>query len=160
MHNRLLAAFNGFKGTVDQFFPALGQYLYPHIIRDQSAFDQLTQKIVFNLAGSRKAYFDLLKAKLDQILKHLDLFLHDHRINQCLVSVTKVYAAPDRCPGDLLVWPLTFRVVNHRIFFVTFVIQHFSTLLTYSLIYKKTAHQSDGLSKTSVSGITRRDRFQ
>ena len=122
MNDRLTAAFDGFEGTLDQFFSALCQNLYADIIRNHLAFDQLTQKIIFDLARCRESDFDFLKAELYKVIKHFYFFFYDHWIDQCLVTVPKVNATPDRCLCDLLVRPFSFRIINDRIFFITLII--------------------------------------
>ena len=124
MYNRLFTAFNGFKGAVNQLFPALGQHLYPHVIRYQLTVYQLTQEIELYLARSRKADFDLLKAQLYQVLEHLNFFFHNHGIDQRLVSIPQVNAAPHRRLLNLLPRPFSFRVINYRILPVSLIIQH------------------------------------
>ena len=122
MNDCLTTAFDRFKGSFDQLFSTLCQDLYADIIRDHFALDQLTQEIIFDLACCRESDFDLLKSKLYKIIKHFYFFFYDHWIDQCLITVSEVNAAPDRCFCDLLVRPFSFRIINDRIFFVTLII--------------------------------------
>ena len=62
MHYRSLNAFQGFKGFLDQVLPALGQYLNCHIIRNQPAVYQLTQKIIFDLGSTGKTNLYFFKS--------------------------------------------------------------------------------------------------
>ena len=122
MHDSLFAALNGFKSTIDQFLTALCQYLYQHIVRYQFSVHKLPQKIVLNLACRRKTNLDLLKSHFHEVLKHLDLFRYDHRINQRLIAVPQIHGTPDRCLFNLKIRPLSLRVIHHRIFLITLVI--------------------------------------
>ena len=122
MHDRLLASFNGLKGTRYQLLTALCQHLDDHIIRNELTVDQLAQKIKFNLAGCRKTDLDLLKAKFDQIIEKFDLLGNHHRIDQRLIAVTQIYAAPDRRFHDLVRRPFSFRILYYRILTIVLVI--------------------------------------
>ena len=124
MHDRLLTAFDRLKSPVNQFFPALGKYLYHHIVRYHSAVYKLAQKIKLNLTRRRKTDLNFFKSEFDQIIKKLDLFLHDHRIDQGLIPVTQGHAAPYGRLCNLFVRPFSFRIVDNRIFLISLIIQH------------------------------------
>ena len=134
MHDSLLTALDGLKRTVDQFLPALGQHLHTDIVRNQSSVHKLSEKIELNLARRRKSDFDLLKSKLDQIEKHFHLLFHDHGIDQRLIPIAQIHAAPDGCLLDFLIWPLPFGIVYHRIFPVSPVVEHLCFSFPYSCI--------------------------
>ena len=122
MHNCLLTTLNCLEGSVNQFFSALGQYLHHYIIGDQPSVHQLTQEIKFNLTGRGETDLDFLKAQLHQKLEHFNLFFYDHGINQRLIAIPKVYAAPDRCLSNFFVRPFPFRVINDRVFTISTVV--------------------------------------
>ena len=122
MHNRLFTSLDRLKCPLHQFLPALGQYLYDHIVRNHLTVDQLPQKIKFYLAGRRKSNLYLLESQLDQIIKEFYLLRYDHRVDQRLITVAQIHAAPDRCFPDLPVWPLSLRIIYHRIFTIVLVI--------------------------------------
>ena len=130
MHNGLLTAFNRLKGAVDQLFPALGQHLNAHIVRDQPSVHQLPEKIKLNLARRGKSDLDLLKSQLDQILEHLHLLFHDHGIDERLISVPQIHAAPHGRLLDLLIGPFSLRIIYHRILPISPVIKHFFSFLS------------------------------
>ena len=124
MYHGLLTAFYRFKRPVNQFFPALGQHLNPHIIGNHFPIHQLSEKVKFNLACRRKSDFYFLEPKLHQILEHFYLFFHNHGIDQSLVSVPQIHTAPYRRFLYFPVGPFPYRISNHRIFTVSFIIQH------------------------------------
>ena len=74
--------------------PALYQHLYPHVVGDQAAFHQLAQKIKLDLGSGREADFNFFKPKLDQHVEKLNLLFYHHGLDQRLVAVPQVYAAP------------------------------------------------------------------
>ena len=63
MHNNLLDPFNGLKGSLDQMLPALHQYLYPHILRNQSPLHQLAEKMGVEMPICQSAYRVLYEAQ-------------------------------------------------------------------------------------------------
>ena len=122
MDDRLLTALDRLESSVDQFFTALRQNLHQHIVRYQFPVHKLPQKVIFDLACRGKTDLDLLEAHLHQILKHLDLFRHDHRIDQSLITVPQIHRTPDRSFSDLEIRPFPLRIVHHRILLITLVI--------------------------------------
>lgn len=88
---------------------ALNQYLNGYIIRNQAAIHQLTQEIILQLRCRREAHLDLLEAQFHQKVEHLHLLRHNHGLNQCLVAVSQIHAAPVRSLLNLLVRPGTLR---------------------------------------------------
>ncbi len=128
MNNRLVTAPDGFKSSLYLLFPALCQHLDANILRYHLPVHKLAQKIIFDLARRRKSYFDLTKAQLNQMLEHLNFFMHYHRINQRLVSIPKIHAAPYRRFPYLFSRPFPFRIIHYRISFIPFIIHHASFL--------------------------------
>ncbi len=85
---------------LDQFLTGLGQYLDGDVRGDVTALDQLTDEVEVRLARGGEADLDLLVAHLDQQREHLHLARGRHRVDQCLVAVSQVHAAPPGCVGD------------------------------------------------------------
>ena len=102
----ILAALDGLKSPVNLLLPALGEDLDINVIRNHVVVDQFAKEIIFNLAGSGETDLDLLEAELQKKAVHLHFFADDHGIDQSLITVSEVDAAPDGCLLDLLVRPL------------------------------------------------------
>ena len=122
MHDGLLETGEALEGTLELLGTALHQHLYGHIIRDHLPLDQLTQEVILDLGCCRKAHLDFLEAQLYKHLEKLDLLLYAHRIHQCLVTITQIDGAPDRCFRDFLIHPGSFRISERRKTSVTLVI--------------------------------------
>ena len=95
MYNSLLDSLKGLEGPVDQMLPALNQHLDKHIVGNQLSVNKLSQKVVFDLGSCRKTDLNFLKAKLHQHIEHLDLLFHNHGLDESLVAVAQIHAAPD-----------------------------------------------------------------
>jgi len=82
--------------AANQRLASLRQHLHGNIRRNAPRFDQFTAKIKIRLRGGGKSHFDFLETQLDQQIEHFVLALRIHRVNQRLISVAQVNAAPDR----------------------------------------------------------------
>ena len=122
VHDRLLTALDGFKGALHKLLSALGQNLHDHVVGNQLPIHELAQKIIFDLACRRETDLDFLKAEFDKIVKKLYFLGHDHGINQRLIAVAQIHAAPDGRFLDLFVHPLSFRVIHHRVSAISLII--------------------------------------
>jgi hypothetical protein len=96
-HVRRICPANRFECLLDDMFSCLGQNLNGHIIGDQILLDKFPAEFIFRVAGCRKTDFDFLEAYPDQFFIEFNLFIKVHGNNQCLISVPKIHAAPDRC---------------------------------------------------------------
>ena len=112
MHDDVFGAADRVEGLADEVFARLHQHLNGHVLRDVSAFDQLTADFIFRLRGGRKADLDLLEAHIAQRFEKFQLFRQIHRIHQRLIAVTEIHAAPDGCFVDHTVRPLAVRQRN------------------------------------------------
>ena len=95
MHNRPGRTLYRLKGSLYDMLPRLSENLDRHILRNHIPLDQGTDEIIFRIRGGRKSHLDLLKPDLCQHPEKLKLFLQIHRLNERLVSVPKIHAAPD-----------------------------------------------------------------
>ena len=91
---------DGIECPPDQLGARLRQHLDGDILGHEIALDQLAHEIEIRLRSGGKANFDLLEAELDQKTEHTALALGPHRLDECLVAVAQIDAAPDRCPLD------------------------------------------------------------
>ena len=112
--NRLFAAADGLKSLLDLVFPALGEDLYEDVIRDHILLDQLSEEIVFDLAGCRESDLDLLESQFHKEAEQIHFLTDHHRVDQSLIAVTKIHADPCGCLLDLFVRPFSLRIIHYR----------------------------------------------
>ena len=105
MHDGLGCAFEAFVGALDQLSSALHQHLNRHIIGYQIFFDELAHEIKIGLAGRRKTDFDFFESHLHQRVKHFALAYWIHGVDQGLVAVAQIDAAPIGGDGYVLIGP-------------------------------------------------------
>src|SRR5690606_37550624 len=98
----------------DQLFARLGEHLDLHVIRDFILIDQETYKVKIRLRGGRETNLDFLETELHQMAEHAQFALMAHRLDQRLVAIAKVNAAPDRRLGDHFRRPLSVRQIDRR----------------------------------------------
>jgi len=67
-----------------------------HIVGDQPLLDDLPDKIKIGLRSRRKSDLDFLEADLDQHVEHAPLARGIHRLDQRLIAIAKIDAAPLR----------------------------------------------------------------
>src|SRR5437763_9901908 len=91
---------DGMECSTDQFGARLREHLDGDIRGHEVALDQLAHEIEIRLRSGGKANFDLLEAELDQKIEHTALALGTHGLDECLVAVAQIDAAPDRGPLD------------------------------------------------------------
>src|SRR5690554_5746062 len=115
MHNRVLRAFQRFKGPRNQFRTALNQHLQRYIIRHIAFLDAPAGEVEIRLGSRWEANLDLLEAHVEQQREHACLAVMAHGINQRLVAVAQIDRAPDRCLFDALRWPRAICNVYKRI---------------------------------------------
>ena len=106
VNDRARRALQRLKGAMDQVFARLCQHLHGHIRRDAALLNQLAAKIEVGLRGGGKANLDLLEAEPHQQIEHAVFALRVHRLNQRLIAVAQVNAAPRRSLVDGLARPL------------------------------------------------------
>ena len=95
MHDGAAAAADGLEGAADEVLARLGQHLDGDVIGDELLVDDRAHEIEIGLRGRGEADLDLLEAQLDQQVEHAALALGPHGIDERLVAVAQVDAAPD-----------------------------------------------------------------
>ena len=95
MDHRLRRSFDRFKGLADDVLPGLGEDLDRDIVRDHVSLDESAKEDILRLRCCGESHLDLLKADLHQHTEILDLLFQTHRLDQGLVAVAQVNAAPD-----------------------------------------------------------------
>ncbi len=96
MHDGSLRTLQRFVGAFDQLLTALHQHLNGDVVGNEVFFDQLAYEVEVGLAGGREANFDFLETHLDQRVEHPPLALRVHWVDECLIAVAQVDAAPNR----------------------------------------------------------------
>ena len=112
MNDRLGRAGDRFVGALDQVLARLGQNLDHDVVGDEIGLDELTDEVEVGLTRRGESDLDLLVAHLDEQLEHPQLARRGHRIDECLVSVTKIHGTPARCLGDDLRGPGPIREID------------------------------------------------
>src|SRR6185436_7755775 len=105
MHDGALGAAQGFERSADQRFTRLRQNLHRDVIGNQFFIDHLAHEIEIGLRSRRTTHLNLLEAGFQQQHEHTPLAFRVHGLDQCLVAVAQVDAAPDRRTGDDAVRP-------------------------------------------------------
>ena len=93
--DRALDARERLERAADDRLARLRQHLDRHVVGNQILVDQLAREVEVGLRRRRKADLDFLVAHLHEQLEHAQLALGIHRLDQRLVAVAQVDAAPD-----------------------------------------------------------------
>ena len=105
VNDDVLCALDRLKGLEDQVFARLNQYLDRHVVGDVVLFDQFAADLILCFRRARKSDFDFLEAHVAERMEEFEFFFEIHRVDQCLVAVAQVNAAPDRRFGNGVVRP-------------------------------------------------------
>ena len=96
MNDGTARALQGFIGAGNELRTGLRQHLNGDVVRHQFLFDDLAHEIEIGLRGRGKSHFDFLEAYLHQHVEHAALAGAIHGLDQRLVSVAQIDAAPCR----------------------------------------------------------------
>ena len=102
MHDRALGALQRFERALDERRARLREHLHVHVVGDHVLLDEQAHEIEVGLRGRGKADLDLLVAHLHELPEHAELALGVHGLDQRLVPVAQIHAAPDGRLGDHL----------------------------------------------------------
>ena len=105
MHNGAAGAAQRRKGFLDQLRARLGQHLNGDVVGNALVLDQFTAEIVVVTGCGRKTDLDFLEAYLHQLIPQAGFLPPGHRLDQGLVTIAQVNAAPAWRPGNLAVGP-------------------------------------------------------
>ena len=100
VHDRALRTPQRLERALDQRLARLREHLHGDVVGNEVLLDQLAREIEIRLRRGRKPDLDFLVAQLDQQPEHAQLALGVHRLDQRLVAVAQVDAAPHRRLGD------------------------------------------------------------
>ena len=132
MHHRAGRALEGVEGSADDMVAALGEHLHRHVVRDEVLFDERAQKFVLRFAGGGESDLDLLKSDVDQHPEKFKLFLQSHRLNQRLVAIPQIHAAPDgRLLNVVFFCPAHFAPGGGKISGFVLVCMHHGSILLF-----------------------------
>ena len=110
----LRRAVQRFDGAMNQLRARLAQHLNRHVRRNAIFFDDAPNEIEVGLRRRRKAHFDFGEADFEQQIPHLQLFVDVHRIDERLIAVAQIDAAPARRLRDDAVRPLPILQIDRR----------------------------------------------
>ena len=85
-------------GAADQVLAALGEHLDGHVVGNEVVLDDVADEVEVGLGRRGETHLDLLEPHRDQLDEHGVLALQIHRVDQGLVAVAQVHAAPARVP--------------------------------------------------------------
>ena len=132
MNNCVRSTVNGFKCFLYNVFSCLSKNLNRNIIRNKFSVNKCSKKLILCLRCSRKTYFNFLKSDFYKHLKKFNFLLKTHRLNKCLISITKINAAPYWCLFNrILFHPVVTLNRWHKItFLILFKSLHFVSSLS------------------------------
>ena len=90
------------ESALDQLLAALHEDLELDVFGDQVLLDDVADELVVRQRGGREAHLDLFDAYADHGLEEGQLPLRAHGVDESLVAVPEVHAAPARGGGELL----------------------------------------------------------
>jgi len=105
VNDRCRRALDCLEGSPNQVFAALREDLNRDVLRDSIFIDQPTNEIELRRRGARKADLDLLEPDCHQRLEEADLALPTHRLDERLIAVAQIDAAPARRPLEHAIGP-------------------------------------------------------
>ena len=100
-------ALQGVKGALDQLRAGLGQDLDGDVIGHHAFLNDRSYEVKVRLRGGGEAHFDFLETHLHQQGEQTLFFGHRHGLDQSLVAVPQIHAAPGRRLRDDLIRPGT-----------------------------------------------------
>ena len=101
----------------------LRENLHRHVVGNQIVLDEGAQEGIFGVARGGEADLDLLEADFDEQFEKLDLLLQRHRLDERLIAVAQVDAAPHGCALDAVLFrPVHAADGRHKILLRVFLI--------------------------------------
>ena len=126
---------DGFKGLSDNVLARLRENLYRHIVGYHIFLNQCPDEIVLRIRGGREAYLDLLEADLYQQLEEFEFILQTHRVDQSLIAVSQIHAAPDgRFLDAVLFHPVVCNLGGHMVGLDVFFLNRFAVHVKTSFL--------------------------
>ena len=105
MQDGALGALQCLKGLLDQLGACLGEYLQGNVVGYPVVLYQVPDELVIVAGGGGEAHLDLLEADIDQLVVEAGFLGRGHGLDQRLVAVAQIDAAPARGSSDLGVGP-------------------------------------------------------
>ena len=113
VEDRFRRPVEGFDRAFDEFGAGLAEHLDGDFLGHHAAVDDGADEVEVRLRGGREAGLDLDEADFEEQLEEAQLFVHVHGIDQGLVAVAQVHAAPARRRVEDVAGPAAVRQ-NHR----------------------------------------------
>jgi hypothetical protein len=114
MHDRAPRADETLDAALDERLARLREHHQRDVVRHELLIDERTNGVVVRLRSGRKAHFDFPKAYVHEHFEEPLLSLAAHGLEQRLVAIAQIGAAPDGRGGDLARGPLPVGQVNGR----------------------------------------------
>ncbi|HUJ49773.1 MAG TPA: hypothetical protein VLW25_06225, partial [Bryobacteraceae bacterium] len=96
-------------GALDQGIARLHQHLDGYVARDQVALDEVAAEVEVGLGSGGEADLDFLESQIHQLEEHARFARRIHGLDQGLIAVAQIDAAPDRRFHDGARGPLPVR---------------------------------------------------
>ncbi len=113
--DRARGATQALERAFDELAAALCKHLDGDVVRDQISLDEETDEVVVGLRRGWETDLYLLEADLEQDVPEAPLALWIHGVDERLIAVPKVDAAPQRRPVDALVRPGTVPQLQRKV---------------------------------------------
>jgi hypothetical protein len=114
VHDRAPRALDRLEGPLDLLLARLRQHLDRDVVGDDVFLDDAAHEVEVGLRRGREADFDLAEADRDEAVPQPQLALRSHRLDQRLVAVAEVHAAPDRRRHERARRPLAIGQIDGR----------------------------------------------
>src|ERR1700722_20222816 len=114
MDNRAATSPNRFEGASDQVLACLRQNLNGYVFWNTIFVDEAADEIEIGAGSRGEADLDFLKPHGNQGIEETVFALGSHRLDERLVAVAKVDAAPDRRARDSCSGPAPVGQLNRR----------------------------------------------
>ena len=95
MDDDVLGALDRLEGAADDVLARLRQHLDGDVVGDEILFDEGAKEGILRLARGGEAHLDLLEADSEEQFEKVELGLQRHGLDEGLVAVAKIDAAPD-----------------------------------------------------------------
>ena len=100
VEDRTRCAVEGFDGPLDQLRPGLAEHLDRHAVGNHAVVDDAADEVEIRLRRRRETHLDLHEPHVEEKFVHAQLLVDVHGIDERLVAVLEIDAAPARRRGQ------------------------------------------------------------